>query len=93
VETVIKEKLASGRSDSNNLFVFLMVALTGTATVFFKILTNEVSLWFVAVGVFGIIIAIFTIDLITSVRRKIDDLINELENLAVSKDNECPQIK
>jgi hypothetical protein len=91
METVIKEKLASGRSDSNNLFIFLMAVLTGTATVFFKILTNEVSLWFVSVGICGLVIAILTVALMTSVRGKIDNLIIELENLA--KDNECQQTK
>jgi Ca2+/Na+ antiporter len=86
METVIKEEIASLRSDSNNLFIFLMAVLTGSATVMYQTLNGSNKYpAFLFMGIVGLIIVFAVYGKIRQIKYEIDDKIAELRELSKDK--------
>jgi len=58
-----------------------MAIITGSFTIFFKIVTIQLNVYYAFFGIIGLIIALFVLIKMKKIRYEIDRLINELEKL------------
>ncbi|NOQ29563.1 MAG: hypothetical protein GQ570_00420 [Helicobacteraceae bacterium] len=77
----IKEKINILRDDHKNMFIFFMTILTGSFTVFYQVIIGKLVLFYSLIGLSGVIVAFMIIYKMNRLRKNIDILINELEDL------------
>jgi hypothetical protein len=77
----LKEKINILRDDYRNFFIFFMTVLTGSFTIFIKVVVSEIMLAYAIIGVIGVIISLFTLIRIRNIKYQIDILIEELGEL------------
>ena len=57
----LREKINVLRDDYKNLFIFFMAIITGSFTIFFKIVTIQLKVYYAFFGIIGLIIALFVL--------------------------------
>jgi Zn-dependent protease with chaperone function len=77
----IKEELAFLRDETRNLFLLFMALITGSFTLFFQVLIQEINVLFTLLGVSGIVLSLFVMLLMKKKRYEADQYISELEKL------------
>ena len=77
----IKEKINILRDDYRNLFIFFITVITGSFTIFFQVITDKIGLLYGIIGLFGIVISLFTLIKLKQIRYDIDNLISKLGEL------------
>ncbi len=77
----IKEKINILRDDYRNMFIFFMTVLTGSFTLFYQVVIGKLLVLYSLIGGVGLLVALIILFKMKELKKNIDILINELEEI------------
>jgi LPXTG-motif cell wall-anchored protein len=81
IKEALIEDITTIRDEIRNLFVVMMALLTGSFTIFFQVLNDELDSYFSFLGIIGILLLLVVLLIMKRKRKKLDELIKHLKEL------------
>lgn len=81
IKEALIEDITTIRDEIRNLFVVMMALLTGSFTIFFQVLNDELDSYFSFLGIIGILFLLVVLLIMKRKRKKLDELIKHLKEL------------